>query len=168
MEDTHPLMRIGITLGIIILSSFLFFYREEETIVIENRWWISTTSVQYDETRLVTECYPETTCSGYGDDRICSTETKCTLVSKTFTYTRCSDTRSGDSLPVVYPESPCTMLPGDYLTHTSAFFAAYHVQEEDKTKSSPFVDRLWNSLEPKDVVRIKKNILGIIVDAEIQ
>lgn len=168
MDDIHPLVRVGLLLATIALIVFFFVYRKEETIVIESRWWVSTTAVRYDETHLETECTPETVCNGYGDDRRCMTEMNCQLVSKTHTYTHCSIDTSGDTLPVVYPDVPCAMRSGDYIRHSSIFYIAYHRQEVDETRRSSFANRLWDLLEPRGVVKVKKNILGIIVDAEVK
>lgn len=165
-DDVHPLIKIGMAVVVVALVVAACLYRKEEAVFIRDRWWGATTTIKYDEVNYEWRCHDEEVCTGYGDDRQCRTEQECGLERVVSTHIRCSDSNLGRELPVIHPDPPCGMWPGDYVMHGTTFYAEFTLQKTEERQRRQFIGSLWDAMTPGQVVVVTKNILGIIVDAE--
>lgn len=150
------------TLVVVALGIFAFTYKKVEIIIIEDRWWVTTTSVKYDVTTLETQCHPKQVCTGFGDTKTCHTEQDCHLEPVTRTYTRCTNDLAGKKLPITYPGPACQQQYGDYIRQYETYRVRYHTEDTPGSKESIFVSGLWNCLQLGARRQITKNILGTI------
>jgi hypothetical protein len=123
-------------------------------ITVTDRWWITQTSVKWNETDVSVVCLPDS-----------DGNTNCTTSTTVTTHTRCRASKEGRELPLFYPGAPCNTWWGDYITHDEWFYVTY-TDGDDRVKRARFKESLWPRLTPGQRRDVKINLLNIIVSVE--
>lgn len=147
-----------IVAGVIIVLGVAFTiyaitYRKTIRIIVKDRYWVSTTSVEYKETDTEIKCAPD-----IDGEVTCKTETT------TSTHTRCSDSLSSRYLPVEYPDPPCAQRVGDYIDKDVVYKIKYVEVGTDEEVSRKFSSASqWDRLVPHRQNTVEVDLFGNVV-----
>lgn len=152
------------TLLVLAVVIFFAWYEEETTVRITDRWWASGTAIKWDEERYVCELEEVESCTGYGEDEVCTTTFVQNCSWETTTYTRCSARDSGRELPVRYPSPGCSMRPGDYRTSWESFYVRYNKLGDDDPgeRRSSIRHSQWDEYVPNEDYEVRLDLIGHI------
>lgn len=136
---------IVVMFAALLLYAVMWFIDVEKFIVVEGKHWTS-----YAEW---TEDYTTYDCSYDAIDE----RTECEW--NTHTRTLCSNSMTGDDLPVVYPTLYCR---GDDYNEYVSWYVTYHEEDTNKPKTARTNFTVWNQSEKGNSYSVDINLLGHI------
>lgn len=146
----QKLIFIFCTILVISLIIFLFTYRTSSYIQVDDKYWVYYSAIKYDTH------HTETTCSGTGSKRKCSTSIK------TISHIRCFSQKQGYELPPIAPELSCIKWIGDYDYNNVTYYLVFHKVGENGSYTKTFPGNLWSNFGIGVNRKVSQDILGNI------
>lgn len=157
---------IAISLGAIaflittIGGLYIITYREQVTVLVKDKYWHYYLDVRYDEQHTRTVLKTRESCTGFGKDKKCSTDSYLDTERYTDTHIVCKGEREGKELPPLRPELTCEKTGNQYEAQEISYHLVF--DEKNSQKDVTFPGDLWGRLLVGKWNKVERDFFGKI------